>query len=149
MLKEVKTEMRNRFLALFIPVVAGLLFLAVGILSANDVPEPDEVLIQNLGYKKDRKGPVLLTHKKHIVDYKIACTECHHDYQDGKNVWKDEDPVKKCSACHDPLKKQGKVMKLNSAYHRNCKTCHKEICKADKTKHAPYKKCTKCHQKKS
>jgi len=141
--------MKNKSFSILMVVFAGLLFLTVGILTAADVPEPDEVLIQNLGYKKDKKGPVLLTHKKHIVDYKIACTECHHDYQDGKNVWKDEDPVKRCSACHDPLKKQGKAMKLNSSYHKNCKSCHKEICKADKTKHAPYKKCTKCHQKKS
>jgi len=148
--KEEETEMRKRFLTLFIAVFTGLLFLAVGILSANVVtPPPDEVLIQNLGYKKDKKGPVLLTHKRHVDTYNVTCTDCHHDYKDGKNMWNEGMPVKKCSACHDPLKKQGKVMKLNSSYHRNCKSCHKEICKTDKSKHAPYKKCTKCHQKKS
>ena len=37
----------------------------------------------------DKKGVVMLSHDKHSVDYRIPCTQCHHDYQGGGNVWKD------------------------------------------------------------
>ena len=139
--------MNNRFLTLIMVVFAGMLFLTVGALTAADVS--DEVTIENEGYKKDKKGPVKLTHKKHSEDYKVACTDCHHDYKDGKNVWKDTDPVKKCSECHDPVKKQGNTKKLQLAYHANCKNCHKELVAKDSSKKAPFKKCTECHEKKS
>ena len=117
----------------------GLVFATVGVLTAADVP--DEIMIENKGYKKDKKGPVKLTHKKHAVDYKVACNDCHHVYKDGKNVWKEGEPVQKCSECHDPKKKQGNTMKLQNAYHKNCKNCHKDSGKAT----APHKKCNDCH----
>jgi len=139
--------MNKRRLTLAMVVFAALLFLTVGVLTAADVP--DEVTIENKGYQKDKKGPIKLSHKKHHEEYKAACTDCHHEFKDGKNVWKDGDPVKKCIDCHDPLKKNGKVMKLQNAYHRNCKNCHKEVIAKDATKKAPYKKCTECHEKNS
>ena len=139
--------MNKRLLTLAMVIFAGLLFLTVGVLTAANVQ--DEVKIENKGYQKDKKGQVKFSHKKHHDDYKVACTECHHDYKDGKNVWKDADPVKKCSECHDPLKKKDKVMKLQNAYHRNCKNCHKAHVKDNPKSEAPYKKCTKCHLKKS
>jgi hypothetical protein len=108
------------------------------------VSTPDDLLISNDGYKSDKKGPVKLSHKKHSLDYKIGCIECHHVYQDGKNIWKDGDSINKCSDCHDPKKNQANAMKLQNAYHRNCKTCHK--IEAKKGKNAPYKKCNECHQ---
>ena len=130
-------------------VLFGLFYLAGGALMAADAPDvPDEVTIMNEGYKRDKKGPVELHHKKHSGDYAVKCTECHHHYEDGKNVWKEGDPVKKCAECHDPNKRQGKKQyKLQNAYHHNCKDCHKELNKAGKK--APLKKCNDCHQKKS
>ena len=141
--------MKKRLLTLVMVIFTGLLFFTVGALIAADVP--DEVTIENKGYQKDKKGPVKLTHKKHhdANGHNVACTDCHHDYKDGKNVWKEGDPVKKCSECHNPLKKEGKVKKLQNAYHRNCKNCHKAYIKDHPDSKAPYKKCTKCHQKKS
>ena len=138
--------MNKRFISLLMVVLASLIFLTVGVLTAADVP--DEVIIKNTGYAKDKKGPVKLSHKKHAVDHKLACTECHHEYKDGKNVYKEGAPVKKCSACHNPLKKQAKVQKLQNAYHKNCKNCHKALVKAGKSKTAPFKKCNQCHEKK-
>ena len=135
--------MKKGLLTLVIVFVTGLLFLAVGALIAADVP--DDVTIQNEGYKQDKKGPVKLSHKTHNTEYKVACTECHHDFQDGKNVWKEGSPVKKCGECHNVLKKEGKVIKLQNAYHKNCKNCHKAL----EGKKAPFKKCNDCHQKKS
>ena len=129
-------------------VLLGVLFVTVGILTAADVPE--EVVIENEGYAKDKKGPVKLSHNKHVTDYKAVCTECHHEYNDkGENQWKEGKPVKKCSACHDLKEKKGKVMKLQNAFHRNCKDCHKAYLKDHADSKAPYKKCTQCHQKKS
>ncbi len=141
--------MNKKTLILIMIVFTALIFLSVGFLIAADVP--DEVTIENEGYKKDKKGPVKLTHKKHhdAKGHNVACTECHHTYKDGKNIWKEGDPVKKCSECHNPLKKEGNVKKLQNAYHRNCKTCHKAYIKEHPDSKAPYRKCTKCHQKKS
>ena len=134
--------MKKGILPLVLVCLAGLVFLAAGALTAADVP--DQIKIENQGYKSDKKGHVLLLHKKHSTDHKVACNQCHHDYKDGNNVWKEGDPVQKCSACHDPEKKQGNVDKLQNAFHKNCKDCHKEL----KDKEAPYKKCNDCHQKK-
>jgi hypothetical protein len=115
------------------------IFLAVGILTAADAP--DVIMIENK-YKSDKKPAVKLTHKKHNVDYKVKCDECHHVYKDGKNTWKEGDPVQKCVACHDPEEKKGNADKLQLSFHKNCQTCHKEL----KGKEAPWKKCNDCHQ---
>lgn len=131
-----------------------MFFLAVGVLTAGEKQKvSDEIKLQNKGYAKDKKGAVKLTHKKHNVDFKIACAECHHVYEGGKNVWKEGDKVEKCSKCHPIIwekgkkKKKGEAMKLQNAYHKNCKTCHKALAKEGK-KTGPFKKCNKCHAKK-
>jgi hypothetical protein len=105
-------------------------------------------MISNEGYETDKKGPVKLSHKKHAEEYKVDCFECHHKYENGKNVLQKGDPIDKCAKCHDPKKKQGKTLKLNIAYHKNCKNCHKEIVNKDPGKKAPFKKCSGCHEKK-
>ncbi|MFH1951847.1 MAG: cytochrome c3 family protein [Pseudomonadota bacterium] len=138
--------MKNRFLTLLVVVLTGMIFLSAGILTAADEPKK-EVLIQGKGYEKDKKGPVKLTHEKHSKDYKVACADCHHVYKDGKNVWKQGDPVDKCSKCHDPKAKEGEAMKLQNAFHKNCKDCHKALAEANKPT-GPFKKCNDCHQKK-
>jgi len=137
--------MSKKHLTFLTVVLSGFLFLSVGILVAADAP--DEVMIDNKGYAKDTNGPVKFTHKKHTVDFKIACTECHHVIKDGKNVWKEGDKVQKCSECHNPEKKEGDVLKLNAAYHKNCKDCHKALQEAGKPT-GPFKKCNDCHEKK-
>ena len=132
-------------------ILACLMFLTVSALTASEkkpAGAPDDLMIENAGYKTDKKGPVKLTHKKHAEEYKVDCLQCHHKYEDGKNVLKKGDPIEKCAACHDPKKKQGKTLKLNVAYHKNCKNCHKEINKKDPNKKPPFKKCNGCHQKK-
>ena len=142
--------MDKRFPALVMIVLTSVLLVTVGALTAAEkaVDVPDEIVIKNEGYKKITKGPVKFHHKKHAVDYKLACTECHHVYKDGKNVWKEGDPVEKCSKCHDPQKDQGKAKKLQNAFHKNCKDCHKEVVKKNKEAKAPFKKCNECHEKK-
>ena len=146
--------MKRGILTLVLVFLGGLVFIAVGAMSAAELPTkaPDVVTISNKGYAKDRKGPVKFDHKKHTEEFinaqnkKIPCTECHHDYKDGKkNVWKEGDPVQKCVACHDPEKKQGNADKLQLAYHQNCKECHQDVVKAKfkKSSEAPTS-CNKC-----
>jgi hypothetical protein len=129
--------MKKRILFLSAVIISVALFAGVGILIATDVP--DEITIKSDAFTKYKKGAVKLTHKKHSVDYKIACAECHHVYKEGKNVFKEGAPVQKCSACHDAVKSKGKVKKLMLAYHRNCQGCHKGLKKAGK-KTGPTKK---------
>jgi hypothetical protein len=139
--------MSKTYLTLLLVLFTGLIFVCVGALTAADVP--DEVVISNEGYKSDKKGPVKFTHNKHAAEYGVACADCHHEYKDGKNVWKEGDPVKKCGECHSPLSAEAKkagVAKLQNAYHKNCKGCHKDAAKEGKT-NAPFKKCNDCHEK--
>jgi len=139
--------MSKRFCILLTAILTGLVFLSVGTLVVAKTVMPDKVIeIENQGYKKDKKGPVAFDHQKHATAG-AKCTDCHHLYdKDGKNVWTDDKPVEKCATCHDVNKnteKDGmKVMKLQNAYHKNCKNCHKE------EKKGPYKKCNDCHAKK-
>ena len=126
--------------AMWAPVMitfAGLIFTTVGVPTAADLP--DEIIIENRGYKSKKAGPVTFPHLEHAEDFGLDCSVCHHVYKDGENTWKDDDPVQRCAECHSPLKMEGKVMRLPNAYHVNCKGCHK------KTREQK-DKCTDCHE---
>jgi hypothetical protein len=142
----------RRLLILLGVVLTGMVFLTVGVLVASDVP--DCIKLQSKVYSKHTKPLVTLSHKKHSVDYKIACAECHHVYKDGKNTWKEGDKVEKCEACHtEPkkpkddktkMKKAEKIKKYHySAIHANCRDCHKKL-KKEKKPTGPVT-CAKCH----
>jgi predicted CXXCH cytochrome family protein len=137
--------MRRRILISLGVSVCIAMFVGVGVLIAADVP--DEISIHSDAFATHKKGPVNLSHKKHHAEYKVACTECHHVYEGGKNVFKEGDPVQKCAACHDPDKSEGKKVKLMLAYHKNCQGCHKDLEKAGKPA-GPTRKCNDCHAKK-
>ena len=133
--------MKKGWLLIIMFICAGLLITS-GILTAADFP--DEIVIDGKNYTKDRKGPVNFSHAVHASDYGVECTECHHAYKDGENVWNPGDDVKKCAECHDAAKSEGNVKKLATAFHNNCKNCHKE--KNKEGKNAPDKKCEDCHK---
>jgi hypothetical protein len=64
------------------------------------------IIIDNKGYRTDRKGPSRFEHVKHARDYKISCWACHHDYDnDKKNIWSPWGEKKTWSECHDPVEK--------------------------------------------
>jgi len=128
-------------------VAAAFLFMTAISLNADQAQEmPEEIVISNAVYKTDRKGPVRFSHSEHAEGYVESCDGCHHEYKDGKNIWQEGQPVKKCSACHDPSKSEGRIKKLNIAFHKNCKGCHRELAKEGPTQ-APYRQCTDCHEK--
>jgi len=104
---------------------------------------PDIITISNQVYAEDKKGPVTLHHTKHVKEYKVSCDKCHHLYKDGSNLWKEGEHVDKCVVCHDPAEDKGKAIKLQNAFHQNCRDCHKEA--STEGKKAPYTKCTDCH----
>jgi hypothetical protein len=105
-------------------------------------------------WEEHSKSAVTLTHKKHATEYGVACSECHHKYEDGKNVWKEGDPVQKCQECHtDPTIKGEKQLppaqqKLNLklAFHNNCQGCHRKLKMQDREKYADIPTtCAQCH----
>jgi len=144
--------MRKEIVFLSAVILTIALFTGGGILIATELPTeaPDEINIYSDAYEKSKKkhkyGPTPFTHKKHNVDYKIVCTECHHVYEGKKNLFKEGDPVQKCTECHEVKKSEGKKKKLTLAYHKNCQGCHKDLKKAKK-KTGPIK-CNDCHVKK-
>lgn len=113
----------------------------------NDSTGLDVIVIDNDIYEKDRKGPCYFEHRKHAFEYGISCWECHHDYVDGENIWSPWEETYRCSDCHDPYEEYDNIVKLQTAYHLTCKTCHKEkgIFGEDPL---AYRKCTTCHEKK-
>lgn len=123
----------------------GLVFLAGCAVMAGKSPAPlDTVLIDNQGYDAKQKGPVRLSHAKHNEEYGVACRECHHEYEEGENVWKEGDLVKRCAQCHSPMKEEGvKLNRLKTAYHKQCCTCHVKVNSEGMA--APFEKCSECH----
>lgn len=107
----------------------------------------DVIMIDNKGYKKDKKGPVRFTHKRHARMHRVSCWECHHVYVKGENVWVPWGETKKCNQCHDPINDGPTNKKLQKAFHYNCKKCHEALAKENK-KMGDAKKCTNCHLKK-
>ena len=116
---------------------------------AADIKPPDTVKIDNdkalFKDGKRTKPAVEFSHLKHEKQHKIACAECHHDYKNGKNVWKQGDKVVKCNQCHKAAE-EGKKLTLQNAYHKNCKDCHTKQ-KAEGKKTGPTL-CAQCHVEK-
>ncbi len=130
--------MDKRLISFMMVVLGCLMFVGAGLLIAQDIPQ--KIMIFNKGYKRKLYKPVSFPHLEHAEDYGIECERCHHNYQGGKNVWQEGDPVKNCAACHNPNRKQGKVPRLVFAYHFKCKKCHLEA------ESGPIE-CKDCHSK--
>jgi hypothetical protein len=113
--------------------------------AANKAPEKDVVIHSTDVFTAPKKTPVTFSHEKHKA---AKCTDCHHEFKDGQNVWQEGQEVKKCSTCHK-LKAEDKVVKLELAYHDKCAGCHKKL-KEEGKKTGPQKaQCAKCHPPKS
>ena len=124
---------RRLFVALSVIAMMG-----IGLVVAAKDP-PTTTNIPKCG---KTKGPVSFNHKKHVKDYKIACSHCHHLAADKKQK---KDAYKPCAACHSGKaggkKKSGcaeKSLKKNT-YHLQCVGCHKKLKKGPRG-------CRKCHK---
>jgi cytochrome c553 len=142
-----------------------VLFASVALYAGSDVP----AVIKMQNDYEHKKAIVEFSHAKHVTEYKGACGDCHHD-ENNKPLsnLKEGDAVKKCIECHskpgevpkaekDKWKKE-KLKKAEKdklsrqwhaeAVHDNCRSCHKDYNKKNKTKAAPTT-CVKCHPKKA
>jgi hypothetical protein len=151
--------MNKRSLLIIAVVGIASMFLATAIYAGTTVA--DVVNMENKAYKKHKKSIVKFSHKKHNVEYKAGCGECHHDAE-GKplSALKMGDEVQNCIECHKKpgraprakkgeakLSKKDKMAYHAEALHLNCISCHKKANKASGTKAAPTS-CAKCHPKK-
>jgi hypothetical protein len=140
--------MKNGLPMISVAIFTSLIFVLPWRLTVAEEPSPpDTIVIDNGGYEKDRKGPVSFSHLSHTEDYEASCDACHHVYQEGENVWKEGDAVKKCGDCHSPLESKENVKKLSIAFHKNCKSCHKKALKEGVSEDAPFKSCYHCHER--
>ncbi len=148
--------MIKKLLVLLLVAGVALLFGSTAMYAGTEVA--DTFKMEAKEYKKHKKAIVTFTHKKHNVDYKISCGECHHDENNKPLDLKMGDDVQRCIECH---KKAGKAKAPKGqkwskekkrefhadAVHDNCIKCHKAFNKKNKTKAAPAT-CSKCHPKK-
>ncbi len=146
--------MNKKLLIFLMAVGMAVIFITTGLQAGTEVA--DTLKMETKEYSKHKKGIVEFSHKKHQVDYKIACGECHHDKDNKPLDLKTGDSVKRCVECHTKLKidKNNKkdIMVLENAMHGNCRGCHKQVnIKAGDPKGrkgpAPTS-CSKCHPKK-
>jgi len=136
----------------FILALAAVFIASFAVVAAD---APDTITLNSALWPEHTKGLVEFSHKKHAEDYEVACTECHHKYEGGNNVWKEGDAVQKCEECHtEPtikgekkLPEDQQKLNLKLAFHNNCVSCHKALKKEDKKTKAPTT-CAKCHPKK-
>ena len=144
--------MKRSMLVLAVAAMSVMFLFAV----VNATQEcTDTMTMESKLFPTHKKSLVTFTHKKHNVDYKIPCADCHHVYTDGKNTWKEGDAVQRCDACHaeakapsgadaPKLSKKEKIQKYYySAIHENCAGCHKALKKAAKPTGPT--SCKECH----
>ncbi len=116
---------------------------------------PAEIIILSPLWKEHTRGGVAFTHENHEKKYKVECDECHHVYENGKNVWKKGIPVSKCEVCHNEGTVKGetklspdvKKKNLKLAFHGNCQGCHRKLKRENPESKAPTV-CSKCHVRK-
>ncbi len=133
--------------------IALILFAGAFLVVAHDEVR-DVFKIESTIWPNETRGPVLFTHKKHAEDYSISCNECHHVYENGKNIWQESDPVDRCQDCHFETTVEGErrlppdLQKLNLklAFHNLCQDCHRAEVRRDRASTAPVT-CGGCHSR--
>ncbi len=107
--------------------IAGLILALVGALGARTLPtEPPDTGWLKIPVTGTReKPPVWFSHRLH-AQRRVACEQCHHEYQGERNVWRQGQPVQLCQACHGPTR-PGQRLDLKNAFHRQCKGCHVKL----------------------
>jgi hypothetical protein len=125
--------------------VAGLILGVMGILGAHggSLTEAPAVSLLKIPVAGSRhKPPVKFSHRVHEAR-RLACTQCHHDYQGRRNVWREGQPVAKCQVCHG-LRPEARRLDVKNAYHRQCKGCHLRL--RQQGRQAGPIECQGCHR---
>ena len=99
-------------------------------------------------YKDDQDTQETQVSQEAQVSKDIEITEGAENSKNNEenpNIYSPWGKTKKCIECHDPNEKKDDVIRLQAAYHKNCKECHvKERIFGDE--YLTYRKCTKCHE---
>ena len=125
--------------------VAGLILGVMGILGAQGgslTQAPADSLLKIPVAGSRPKPPVKFSHRVHEAR-RVACAQCHHDYQGRRNVWHEGQPVAKCQACHG-LRPEARRLDVKNAYHRQCKGCHLRL--RQQGRQAGPIECQACHR---
>lgn len=125
--------------------VAGLILGVMGILGAQGgslTQAPADGLLKIPVAGSRSKPPVQFSHRVHEAR-RVACTQCHHDYQGRRNVWREGLPVAKCQTCHG-LRPEARRLDVKNAYHRQCKGCHLRL--RQQGRQAGPIECQACHR---
>ena len=98
----------------------------VGLLLQPSFSQEDMEVIDDGGFAKKQRPPVVFRHDEHNEKAEIEeCNECHHVYEDGKKLEDESSEDLSCSECHDE-NSSGSQPGLRKAFHLNCKVCHLE-----------------------
>ena len=84
-------------------------------MAVDESDESNVIVIDNEDYEKNRQGRVVFTHTKHAKDYNVSCWDCHHEYDDKKNLWTPLGETLACGDCHDPSEVQEEAVRLQTA----------------------------------
>lgn len=130
-------------------VVGWIVFLTAFVVMAQQ-KAPEVATIKE--FPTPTKGAVTFPHQKHSVDNKIACNQCHHRYEEGKNVWKEGEAVDKCGKCHTEMTVEGEKklppdqqkLNLKLSFHNLCQGCHQKMKKENPNTKAALT-CNACH----
>ena len=104
-------------------LIAGLL---VGTQLKPAFSQEDLAFVDNDGFIKKRRPPVVFRHDEHNQAAQIEeCNECHHIYEGGQKLEDESSEDQSCSDCHAE-EGDGDKPDLRKAFHSNCKGCHQE-----------------------
>jgi hypothetical protein len=126
------------FLLLFLSLLALVLGSIGGTeeltKSSSETAIPPESVVVPYPIGENPKAGIvqkLFAHRRHAQEFRIACGECHHVYENGKNIWNEGMPIQKCSECHDaPWKGQKNLVTSFQLRifldHPSCARCHRK-----------------------
>jgi hypothetical protein len=102
---------------LIVPALVGLILLPA-------FSQEDMEVIDDSGFEKDQRPPVVFRHDEHNELAEIEeCNECHHVYENGKKLEDESSEDLSCAECHEE-NSSGQQPGLRRAFHLNCKACH-------------------------
>ena len=111
-------------------------------------------------YPSTYTGPVEFQHRKHQVEYKLQCSDCHHSSDAAKIMREGSTESIKCENCHNKkglvrgpiaenaISDEELITHRANALHLLCRGCHKKHNATEHVVKAP-EACRTCHAKRS
>ena len=94
------------------------------ILALPAFSQEDMEVIENDGFTKRQRPPVVFKHDEHNENAEIEeCNECHHVYEGGERLEDESSEDQSCADCHSENGSDNRP-RLIKAFHLNCKGCH-------------------------